>query len=140
VGDYTWYRKGLSFECLQCGNCCSGEPGYVWVTAAERRQIAKALGVALEDLAPKHIRRVGFRYSLTERPNGDCIFLRRNGQRAGCEIYQVRPRQCRTWPFWKINLRSPDHWAAAATLCAGMNRGTFHDAGRIEEIRESNNW
>ena len=26
-----WYRDGLRFECTQCGKCCTGAPGYVWV-------------------------------------------------------------------------------------------------------------
>ena len=135
MGDYTWYRKGLSFECRQCGNCCSGEPGYVWVTAAERRQIAKALGVESEALAPKYIRRVGFRYSLTERSNGDCIFLGRNGERAGCEIYQVRPLQCRTWPFWNDVLQTGDIWDTTARKCPGMNHGRRYSYSEIEVIR-----
>ena len=137
---YTWYRKGLSFECTQCGACCSGEPGYVWVAADEHRRIAKFLGFKDGRLPPKYIRRVGFRYSLTEKPNGDCIFLNRNGQTVGCDIYEVRPLQCRSWPFWKINLKSPDHWAAAAALCPSMNQGTFYTADRIEEIRDQNGW
>ena len=30
-GQQAWYSEGLRFECTQCGACCSGEPGYVWV-------------------------------------------------------------------------------------------------------------
>ena len=30
-----WYADGLRFECTQCGDCCSGEPGYVWVDEDE---------------------------------------------------------------------------------------------------------
>lgn len=134
MADYTWYRKGLSFKCAQCGCCCSGEPGYVWVTAEEHRQIAKALGTRGGKLPAKYIRRVGLRYSLTEEPNGDCIFLERNGKAVGCRIYDARPRQCRTWPFWSYNLKSPEYWAVAAEMCPGMNQGTFFDAGHIDEI------
>jgi uncharacterized protein len=140
VPDYTWYRKGLSFKCVQCGACCSGEPGYVWVSAEEQRQIAKALGMKDGKLTSKHVRRVGFRYSLTEKANGDCIFLKRNGKTAGCAIYDARPRQCCTWPFWGYNLKSPEHWAAAAEMCPGMNQGEFYDAGRIDEISHQNGW
>jgi len=35
-----WYRDGLSFSCTQCGNCCSGPEGYVWVDEEELVQIA----------------------------------------------------------------------------------------------------
>ncbi|MBN1341389.1 MAG: YkgJ family cysteine cluster protein [Phycisphaerae bacterium] len=140
VAPFAWYRKGLRFECTQCGQCCTGEPGYVWVTKEEHRRIARQLGFKDGQLPSKYIRRVGFRHSLTERANGDCIFLKRNGSTAGCEIYEVRPLQCRTWPFWKINTKSPDHWAAAALTCPGMDSGKFYDAGQIDEIREQNSW
>jgi Fe-S-cluster containining protein len=134
MADYTWYRKGLCFSCAQCGNCCSGAPGYVWVTPDEQRAIARALGFQDGQLPRRYVRRVGFRISLTERPDGDCVFLRRNGEKAGCMIYEVRPLQCRTWPFWRLNLKSPDHWCAAGTTCPGINQGTYYDAGRIDEI------
>jgi Fe-S-cluster containining protein len=35
----------LNFTCTQCGNCCSGEPGYVWVTKEEIRRIAEFLSL-----------------------------------------------------------------------------------------------
>ena len=34
-----WYQAGLRFGCTQCGNCCSGPPGYVWVNREEIRAI-----------------------------------------------------------------------------------------------------
>jgi len=110
----------------------------VWVTVEEQQQIARALGFADARLPCRYVRRVCFRTSLTEQPNGDCVFLHRTGDRAYCRIYEVRPMQCRTWPFWKINLKSPEHWAAAAATCPGMNQGAFFEASRIEEIREAN--
>jgi uncharacterized protein len=140
VADYTWYRNGLRFACAQCGNCCSGAPGYVWVTAEEQERIARTLGLKDGRLPTKYLRRVGFRHSLTERPDGDCVFLERDGASAVCQIHEVRPLKCRTWPFWKINLKSAEHWAAVAETCPGMNHGTLHDAGRIDEIREKNSW
>lgn len=133
MAEYTWYRKGLRFSCVQCGACCSGDPGYVWVTKEERRRIARALGLKSDHLPRKYARRVGFRHSLTERANGDCIFLKRRADGVGCMIYDQRPVQCRTWPFWRINLKSPEHWAAAASMCPGMNQGKLHPPDQIEE-------
>ena len=31
----TLVPRGLRFECTQCGDCCTGAPGYVWVNKAE---------------------------------------------------------------------------------------------------------
>jgi Fe-S-cluster containining protein len=88
------------------------------------------------------LRRVGFRYSLTEsRQNGDCVFLeRKKGEIRGCKIYPVRPLQCRTWPFWSYNLDSPGRWAEAAENCPGMNNGTCYDFVQIETIRYRKDW
>ena len=130
-----WYAAGLAFECQQSGNCCSGAPGYVWVTKAEIRSIARHLGCEDGWLAKTHLRRVGFRYSLTERRNGDCIFLKREGGCTRCTINAVKPRQCRTWPFWKDNLKSPETWNEAARKCPGINQGQRYTLVRINTIR-----
>ena len=132
-----WYRAGLRFECTQCGNCCSGPPGYVWVTKADIAAIAEVLGRTDGKLDKSLVRRVGLRHSLAEKPGGDCVFLRHEGGRTLCSIYQVRPRQCRTWPFWSPNLRSPEAWEAAARTCPGMGTGRHFSFVKIEEIRLS---
>ena len=89
-----WYRDGLKFTCTQCGNCCSGDPGYVWATKEEVRRIAEFLGRPDGRLDKAHLRRVGLHYSLTEKPNGECVFL--DGR--DCHIQPVKPQQCRDFP------------------------------------------
>lgn len=131
-----WYSAGLRFECTQCGNCCSGPPGYVWVTKQEIARIAAFLGREDKRLDNKHLRREGFRHSLTEKPDGDCVFLKRQDGKALCSIYPVRPHQCRTWPFWNANLKTPDAWNEAhCTTCPGMNQGKHYPLVQIEQIR-----
>ncbi|MFQ5492289.1 MAG: YkgJ family cysteine cluster protein, partial [Phycisphaerae bacterium] len=130
-----WYQAGLNFTCTQCGHCCSGPPGYVWVTRREIKGIAEYLDRKDGKLAPSQLRRVGLRHSLTEKSNGDCIFLVRQNGKATCSIYPVRPVQCRTWPFWDGNLHSPDDWNRAAETCPGINRGQHHDFVTIETRR-----
>ncbi len=130
-----WYQTGLRFECIRCGECCSGEPGYVWVTKEEIRRISEFLGRTDGWLDKKHLRRAGFRYSLTEKQGGDCIFLKRDGENTSCAIHSVRPLQCRTWPFWNQNLRSSDTWNEAHKKCPGINTGKLHDFTQIESRR-----
>ncbi|MHC4442472.1 MAG: YkgJ family cysteine cluster protein [Planctomycetota bacterium] len=131
-----WYQGGLRFSCRECGNCCTGEPGYVWVTRDEIRSIAKYLELDGGWLGKDQIRRIGFRYSLTEKSNGDCIFLQHgsNGKQM-CIIYPVRPLQCRTWPFWTVNLKYVSAWREASEKCPGMNNGREYTLEKIEEIR-----
>lgn len=140
--DDKWYRDGLRFSCTQCGNCCTGPPGYVWVTREEIRRIAEFLQRDDAWLPKSMLRRVGFKYSLTEKANGDCVFLQPTGEgKRGCSIYPVRPLQCRTWPFWNINLKSPADWAEAAdSTCPGMNNGKHHNFVAIEEVRLKKEW
>ncbi len=130
-----WYQGGLRFECTQCGNCCSGPPGYVWVTREDIARIAKSLGGEDERLDRKYLRRVGLRFSLTEKQDGDCIFLKREGGKSYCGIYKDRPVQCRTWPFWSQNLRSAEAWRRTSETCPGMNNGKQFDFVAIEELR-----
>jgi len=72
--------------------------------------------------------------SLREKHNHDCVFLTRDRR---CDVYPHRPAQCRTWPFWRAVLHTPDHWARAAGTCPGMNNGPLHTADRISEILEN---
>ena len=45
---------------------------------------------------------------------------------AGCRLYEDRPKQCRTWPFWPENLESPRHGKKPANYALpGMGRGTW---------------
>jgi Fe-S-cluster containining protein len=132
--DTPWYSGGLAFECTQCGNCCSGpETGFVWVNDSEIQKLAEAMEMAddIDEFERKFTRRVGNKISLVEYSDGDCIFL--DPKSRTCSVYEARPVQCRTWPFWNSNLKSPRDWASAARSCPGCNKGRLYS---IEEIRE----
>lgn len=131
-----WYREGLCFSCTGCGGCCTGAPGYVWVSEEEMQVMAHFLGMPLSAFSRRYTRVVDGRYSLTETRNHyDCIFL--EGKR--CTIYPVRPVQCRTFPFWPENLVSKEAWEAAKEHCEGIHdqaeRVSFD---QIEERRLQN--
>ena len=112
-----WYQEGLAFQCTGCGQCCTGAPGYVWVNDQEIQEIATYLNLTLEDFARKYLRKAQGRFSLIELPKTyDCIFLKGNK----CEIYPVRPIQCRTFPWWPQHLISEQAWKEAARYCEGI--------------------
>ncbi len=124
-----WYREGLRFACTGCGHCCTGAPGTVRVSEEEAVALAAHLGLPLSDFYERCTRRLDDgATSLIEKPNFECIFWSR-GQ--GCTVYAARPRQCRTWPFWRANLATPAHWSAAAKGCPGMDQGPLHAAATI---------
>ncbi len=116
-----WYHAGLRFRCAGCGQCCTGAPGYVWVNKAEIAALADAIRVDVPQFEARYVRAVGIRKSLVEFPNGDCVFFDNRARR--CTVYEVRPRQCRTWPFWTSNLRTPEAWEEIADRCPGANHG-----------------
>lgn len=129
-----WYAGGLCFSCTRCGNCCTGPPGYVWVSEAEIAGLAAALGMSVEKFRLRHTRRIGSRTSLLEHGNGDCEFLTRDAAgRATCTVHAARPLQCRTWPFWESNLRSARTWELASRNCPGMNQGPRHALPVIQD-------
>jgi Fe-S-cluster containining protein len=137
-----WYVTGLHFECLQCGNCCSGpEQGYVWITRPEIELVAEFLDIPIGELRRKYLKRVGMRTTVIEQQGTrDCAFLQKIDGQKRCTIYSVRPSQCRNWPFWPGNLTKPNEWNLAARKCPGINRGKLHSCKSIEKIKKDKKW
>jgi Fe-S-cluster containining protein len=154
--EQPWFSQGLRFTCSKCGNCCTGGPGFVWVSRKEVGKLAELLGMSRTEVTKKYCRKINGRLSLREikhpRTGGyDCIFMKdipapENGgeksthTRRICTAYAARPLQCRTWPFWDGNLASPKAWQRAARTCLGMNRGEFFNRERIESLRDAQDW
>ena len=124
----VWFKDGLKFRCTMCGDCCTGQAG--------RRLGQRRRGRGHSPLTSAKNRRSGFcewythmvgdRRSLVEKPNGDCIFYERA---KGCTVYAVRPRQCRTWPFWESNLARQQTWKDTCKVCPGSGPGRPHSRG-----------
>ncbi len=135
--EKVWYEGGLRFGCRQCGGCCSGEPGYVWVTDEEIERLAKAMGLARCEFESACVRLIhGKKKSLIELANGDCVLM--DPRTRGCRFYEFRPVQCRTWPFWPQNIDRPNSWKKTAKFCRGCNnpKGKLYT---VEEIKEQAN-
>lgn len=132
--DQPWYRDGLRFTCTECGDCCTGAPGYVWVNQEEIAALAKLLGLPdAGEFERLYVRNIGMRKSLREYPNGDCVFF--DSQARCCTVYEARPRQCRTWPFWNSNIRTPKHWEETCKICPGSGNGRLFSLKEIESAR-----
>jgi uncharacterized protein len=123
-----WYHEGLAFECTRCGKCCTGAPGYVWVTDEDIKGIAAFRGETMVQTTGLYTRPAAGRRSLRERANGDCIFWDRA---AGGTIYPVRPPQCRSWPFWPTHVATPQAWDELRQVCPGAGRGELIPAEEI---------
>ncbi len=135
MSEKKWYSEGLRFECSECGDCCTGAPGYVWVNKAESTLIANKLGIDdVEEFLDKYTRKIGIRRSLKEFPNGDCVFFETEAR--NCSVYEARPRQCKTWPFWSSNLKTPEDWERTCNDCPGSGTGKLFQIDEIEERRD----
>ncbi len=130
----VWFRDGVRFACTRCGNCCGGGPGFVWVNKEEIRNLAERLGLSERAFRKRFTMRTPKGgVSLREKANYDCIFY---DPKSGCTVYEDRPRQCRTWPFWDKVMASPATWDIEAETCPGMNQGPRHEAKEILRVLE----
>ena len=134
MADTPWYADGLRFKCTQCGDCCTGAPGYVWVNKEEIAALAALIELDVETFEDKYVRQVGVRKSLVEFPDGACVFFDTDSR--GCTVYEARPRQCRTWPFWDSNLRNESEWQRTCEACPGSGKGKLYSLEQIEEQRK----
>ena len=128
-----FYTRGLQFECIRCGNCCTGAPGFVYLSEEDIASIAEFLQKDKKTFVQKYTRLVTIfgerRLSLTEKPNFECVFWNRL-----CTIYEARPYQCRSFPFWKRHLVSSQEWERVGNRCPGINRGRHFTASEIEDF------
>lgn len=123
----------LRFDCQGCGRCCHtrGEAGFVMLTDADQRRLAAHLGLGLADFRRRHTGRLGTHVHLREeRGRTACLFL--DGGR--CGVYEARPLQCRTWPFWPEHLAPGAFEREVVPVCAGAGRGAPWDPDVVEAI------
>ncbi len=129
-------KEGLAFECVRCSACCRFDPGYVFLSLQDLARLSKRMNFTKDLFIQKFCRIVTVgekkRLSLREKKNYDCIFWGEEG----CSVYQDRPFQCRSYPFWKPFLVSRDAWDKEARSCPGMNKGKIHSVKVIEDWLE----
>ena len=61
-------------------------------------------------------------------------------RKRGCGVYESRPLQCRTWPFWDGLLESRDAWEHSKNTCPGMDTGKRYDLAHVERMRTADEW
>ena len=91
-----------SSKCDECGGkCCVGESWYIWISEDEIRSLGEYLGYKTELFKEIFLEKFGNRYSIKEKPYKSglaCIFF--DEKNKNCSIYEYRPNQCRSFPFW----------------------------------------
>ena len=116
-----FFDDGIRFACRRCGACCTGAPGVVRVDEPEIAGIAAYLGISAAQVVDDCLYPWENGHSIKENRDGSCLFFEDR-----CRIYPVRPRQCRTFPFWFANLRSEARWNAIRNECPGIGTGRLY--------------
>jgi len=126
-----FYAQGLKFSCKRCSSCCRYESGFVFLSKNDLDKMTSLTNMDNNDFIKTYCRWVADWngkqvLSLREKNNKDCIFWK-----SGCMIYNARPLQCVTFPFWESVMSSPHNWDAAASGCPGINTGELHSSKEI---------
>jgi len=98
------YKFGFDdSKCFECGGrCCTGASGNIWINKEEMLNLAKFLNIDIEELKNIYLKKIVYKYSIKEYRTKDfgyvCAFF--DTTKKMCQIYEARPKQCRTFPFW----------------------------------------
>jgi len=136
--------EGLKFACSGCGRCCQND-GDVWLDTDEFADLCEGLKMTPADVLERYtdeivggwvkLKNKAGKPSKEGKESDRCVFLDDDGKR--CTIYEVRPVQCRTYPYWPkllFNRTSYDaqavqpddaptgpYWSSATGGCEGIN-------------------
>ena len=133
VKQKEWWQDGVRFQCQGSGKCCTshGEFGFVFMTPEDRKRMAKAIKMRTSDFTKKYCQKTGGIYHLIETVGKpDCMFL--NGK--SCTVYEGRPTQCRTWPFWPEVMNAKSWKKDVVEFCPGIGKGKIISGNEIEKI------
>lgn len=128
----SFLRDGLRFSCSSCGHCCRHEPGYVFLSMEDVERLTAYTKLSKKSFFSRYCRSIkldsAVRLSLVETEGNDCVFWEH-----GCSVYEARPLQCRTYPFWPSILSSKANWEREGLECPGIGRGRTYSAQEIAE-------
>ena len=119
----SWFSDmdKVPFDCTSCGKCCKTK-GSVWMAPEEVDSAAELLDLNRESFIQTYGThtlqddRIPDKtwLRLTNNDKQACVFL--DEQTNLCRIYEARPIQCSTYPFWPNIMDSPASWNAEVRL------------------------
>jgi Fe-S-cluster containining protein len=143
TSEERWFEEGLRFRCTGCGKCCSGASGSVYLSKADLERLADFFRLPVGKFARRYTQVLKGRRVLINAPaSNDCVFLADKA----CSVYDARPTQCRTYPWWLSNIHDRQSWEEAGAMCEGINHpgapvvpaAEIRDQCRLDQENESN--
>jgi uncharacterized protein len=131
--------REIGFQCLRCGECCTGEENSVVVFPFEIRRIMGFTGESWQEtVEPPSVGewdRMGNFHTLEwriKKCEKSCKFHHFEGCR--CSIYEARPLLCSTYPFY---LEDGD---LLCSECRGLGKAIdAREAGKIADLLKERN-
>lgn len=124
--------SALRFECTQCGKCCTrhDEYAHVYLNRDEVAALARHLGLSVSEFRRRHTFRDEYGWTQLEFSGDHCVFL--DPGTGHCGVYEARPTQCRTFPFWRDHVIDGNWSAEVAAMCEGIGRGRLYSIEEAE--------
>ena len=113
--------QGVRFSCqAQCGRCCDEPGGIVYLSPDDAQRLAVHASLPVEDWLERDTRKThdGRHVLKSREEDGICIHLNEHQQ---CNVYEVRPQQCRAFPWWAENLATTSAWEKTKAACPGID-------------------
>jgi uncharacterized protein len=111
-------NPNFEFECKGCGSCCR-EEGYVFFSKSEIRKAAKLLEVSEEKFIRSYLIPFDGEFAHVVLKNGRCVFLQKDNR---CAINSVKPRQCKSFPYWDEYIDARGDLVNFNRPCPGVKR------------------
>jgi hypothetical protein len=129
--DDKFWKNGVRFECQGTGRCCTsrGSYGYVYLTLKDRQRLAKHLKLTTRAFTQKYCINTDGYFHLNDLKE-NCQFL----EGKGCSVYEARPAQCRTWPFWPENMSAKAWNREVVSFCPGVGKGRLYSEDEIKAL------
>ena len=122
----------MNFECQESckGKCCKlnreAQKSFIFVSESEVHQIAMVSGERVDQfarLADFDSTRFTNKKSKQWYINNEGLSACRFFKKGKCRIYDFRPTQCATYPYWPENMTKKG-WKETGAFCPGVGKGT----------------
>ena len=127
------YKEGIKFECQGSSNCCvsRGSYGYVYLSKKDIIKLSKFKKIKIKEFVDLYCDKTdGFTHLKEDIKNKECQFL----DKKKCTVYEARPIQCRTWPFWSENMKAKTWSSEVKKFCPGVGKGKIFTQNKINKI------